>query len=136
MTIAFTAAEPSLDAIIGLRPSRCPYSLIADTRSWNWELVENPSRTYDGDLGAQAVQLMAKRNVRFFLTGSCSSAVRQTLLNAGIETIVGCTGAVSKVIQQFKKGLLQAGASPRHQMRSPAFGSGCQLSPSHRGYPG
>jgi predicted Fe-Mo cluster-binding NifX family protein len=112
MKIVVTAAEPSLDGAVDPRFGRCPYFVIVETEDLAFEAVENPNVTLGGGAGIQSAQLMNEKGVRFVLTGNCGPNAHRTLLAAGIEVIVGCSGLVQDVVEKFKEGRLVAADEP------------------------
>jgi len=112
MRIAITAAEPTLDAAVDPRFGRCPYFLIVDPDDLTFEAIQNESVALGGGAGIQSAQLMAEKGVTSVLTGNCGPNAHQTLSAVGIEVIVGCSGIVRDVIQQFKAGQLSAANQP------------------------
>jgi len=112
MNIVITATEPSLDAKVDPRFGRCPYFLIVDTDTLKFEAIENPNIMLGGGAGIQSAQLMAERDVKHVLTGNCGPNAYQTLSAAGIGVIVGCSGIVADVMEQFKAGQLDAAGQP------------------------
>ena len=118
MNIAITATEPSLDAKVDPRFGRCPFFLIVDTDTLKFEALENPNLMLGGGAGIQAAQLMAGKGVQFVLTGNCGPNAYQTLSAAGIEVIIGCSGAAADVVEQFKAGQLNATGQPNVASKS------------------
>ena len=112
MRIAITATEPTLDAAVDPRFGRCPYFLIVDPDDLTFEAIQNESVALGGGAGIQSAQLMAEKGVTSVLTGNCGPNAHQTLSAVGIEVIVGCSGVVRDVIQQFKTGQLGAANQP------------------------
>jgi predicted Fe-Mo cluster-binding NifX family protein len=112
MRIAITATGPDLEAKVDPRFGRCPHFLIVETEDLSFEAVENPNAALGSGAGIQSARLMAERGVKHVLTGNCGPNAHQTLSAAGIEVIVGCSGAVRDVIEQFKAGQLVAAAEP------------------------
>jgi len=112
MKIAVTATGPSLDAPVDPRFGRCPYFLIVETDNLAFEAVENPSVTLGGGAGIQSAQFISEKGARFVLTGNCGPNAYQTLSAAKIEVIVGCSGVVRDVVEQFKAGQLNAVNEP------------------------
>jgi predicted Fe-Mo cluster-binding NifX family protein len=106
MRIAVTAAEPSLDGTVDPRFGRCPYFVIVETDDLDFEAVENPNVTLGGGAGIQSAQLVSEKGVRFVLTGNCGPNAHRTLSAAGTGVIVGCSGLVRDVVEQFKAGRL------------------------------
>jgi len=112
MKIAVTATGPTLDGPVDPRFGRCPYFLIVETDDLSCEAVENPNLTLGGGAGIQSAQLMNEKGVRCVLTGNCGPNAYQTLSAVGIEVIVGCSGRVRDVVEQFKVGRLSAVDEP------------------------
>ncbi|MBN1854843.1 MAG: 4Fe-4S binding protein [Pirellulales bacterium] len=112
MRIAVTATGPSLDGPIDPRFGRCPYFLIVETDDLAFEAVENPNIMLGGGAGIQSAQLMNEKGAKYLMTGNCGPNAYQTLNAAGVEVIVGCTGRVRDVVEQFKLGRLGAAAEP------------------------
>ena len=112
MRIAITVTEPTLDAAVDPRFGRCPYFLIVDPDDLTFEAIQNESVALGGAAGIQSAQLMAEKGVTSVLTGNCGPNAHQTLAAVGIEVIVGCSGVVRDVIQQFKAGQLSAANQP------------------------
>jgi predicted Fe-Mo cluster-binding NifX family protein len=101
-----------LDAAVDPRFGRCPYFLIVDPDDLSVEAMENESVALGQGAGIQSAQQMAEKGVTAVLTGNCGPNAHQTLSAVGIEVIVGCSGAVKDVIQQFKAGQLGAANQP------------------------
>ncbi len=118
MNIAITATEPTLDAKVDPRFGRCPFFLIVDTDTMKFEALENPNLMLGGGAGIQSAQLMAGKSVQFVLTGNCGPNAYQTLSAAGIEVIIGCSGAAEDVVEQFKAGQLNAAGQPNVASKS------------------
>ena len=112
MNVAITATEPSLDANVDPRFGRCPYFLIVDTDTLNFEAVENSNVMLGGGAGVQSAQLMAEKGVQFVLTGNCGPNAYQTLSAVGISVIIGCSGTAADVVERFKAGQLDATGQP------------------------
>ena len=112
MKIALTVTAPDLEAQIDPRFGRCPYFLIVETDTLSFEALENPNVALGGGAGIQSGQLMAEKGVQHVLTGNCGPNAYQTLSAAGIGVIVGCSGGVREVIEQYKSGRLSREAQP------------------------
>jgi predicted Fe-Mo cluster-binding NifX family protein len=112
MRIAITATGPDLEAKVDPRFGRCPYFLVVETDDLSFEVVKNPNVALGGGAGIQSARLMAERGVKGVLTGNCGPNAHQTLSAAGIAVIVGCSGAVREVIEQYKAGRLAPAAQP------------------------
>ena len=112
MRIAITATGPDLEAQADPRFGRCPYFLIVETDDLRFEAIENPNLVLGGGAGVQSGQLMAGKGIKHVLTGNCGPNAYQTLAAAGIGVIIGCSGRVRDVIEQYKSGRLSSVAAP------------------------
>ncbi|MFZ5833436.1 MAG: NifB/NifX family molybdenum-iron cluster-binding protein [Planctomycetota bacterium] len=108
MKIAVTAAGAKLESPLDPRFGRCPYFLIVETEDLSFEAVGNPNVSRDSGAGIQAAQLVAEKGARFVITGNCGPNAYQTLSAAGLGVIVGCSGTVRDVIENFKAGRYSA----------------------------
>lgn len=112
MKIAVTSTGSDLEAEVDPRFGRCAYFLIVETDDLSFEAVENPNVALGGGAGIQSAQMMAEKDVKHVLTGNCGPNAHQTLSAAGIGAIVGCSGSVRQVIEQYKAGQLTAAGDP------------------------
>lgn len=112
MKIAVTSNSTSLDDVIEPRFGRCRYYLIVETDTLAFEAVENPNISSGGGAGIQSAKLMADKGVTHVLTGNCGPNAYQTLNAAGINIMVGCSGIIREVIQQFRQGNLTSATQP------------------------
>jgi len=112
MKIAISAAGPSLDSPVDPRFGRCPYLLIVDTESMEFEALENPAVTAPGGAGIQAAELVGKLGVEAVITGNCGPNAYQVLSAAGIDVFVGAFGSVRQAIESYRRGELRATPGP------------------------
>jgi predicted Fe-Mo cluster-binding NifX family protein len=118
MKVAVTSTNPSLDAALDPRFGRCMHFVIVETDDMSFEAVDNAAMSLGGCAGIQAARLMADRGVKVVLTGNCGPNAFQTLKAAGIDLIVGCSGTVSEVVEQFKSGKLKSSDAPNVNVHS------------------
>jgi len=112
MKIAVTATEPSLDAAVDPRFGRCACFLVVETNDLSFEAIENPNAALGGGAGIQSAQLIAEKGAKHVLTGNCGPNAYRGLSAAGVSVIVGCSGRVKDVVEQFKAGSLSAAEEP------------------------
>lgn len=112
MKVAVTAAGPQLDAQVDPRFGRCPCFVIVETNDLSFEVVENASQSLGQGAGIQAARVIAERGVQHVLTGNCGPNAHQALSAAGIGVVLGCSGSVRQVVEQFKAGQLRPSATP------------------------
>ena len=121
MKIAVSATAPHLDADLDPRFGRCPYLLIIDTESMEFEAVENPTLGAPGGAGIQAAQTVAETGARAVITGNCGPNAYRALSAAGIEVAVGASGSVRQAVEAYQQGKLQVTSAPS---ASPGYGAG------------
>jgi predicted Fe-Mo cluster-binding NifX family protein/ferredoxin len=112
MKVAVTSSGPTLDDQVEARFRRCPYFLIVDTDSMQFEAVENPNIALGGGAGIQSAQMMAEKGVSHVLTGNCGPNAFRVFGEAGVEVVVGVVGPVRKAVERFKAGELAPAAAP------------------------
>ena len=94
------------------RFGRCPYFIIVDTQTLEFEAIRNPNIESMGGAGIQSAQLVASKRVKAVLTGNVGPNAFQTLQAAGIEVFTGASGIVKEAIEKYKKGEFKAASDP------------------------
>lgn len=112
MKIAISATGPSLDAEVDPRFGRCPYFIIADPETMEFEVLDNFSAMAAGGAGISAGQAIAEKGVQAVLTGNCGPNAYQVLSSAGVQVITGVSGEVREVIKAYQAGKFQASSQP------------------------
>jgi predicted Fe-Mo cluster-binding NifX family protein len=112
MKIAISANGPTLDAEVDPRFGRCPYFIIADPQTMEFEAVDNASAMASGGAGISAAQMVAGKGVAAIITGNCGPNAHQVLSAAGIEMITGASGKVKDVIENYRAGRFKASSQP------------------------
>jgi predicted Fe-Mo cluster-binding NifX family protein len=107
MKIAISATGPNLDDTVEARFGRCPYFLVVDPATLEFEALPNPNRGLGGGAGIQSAKLMTEKDVSVVLTGSCGPNAMQVLEKGGIKVVTGVSGSVREVVQQFSAGSLK-----------------------------
>lgn len=108
MKIAISATGPSLDAEVDPRFGRCPYFIIIDPDTMQFEAMDNSSAMAAGGAGISTAQMIASKGVEVVLTGNCGPNAYQVLAASGLQVITGASGKISDAIQAYKSGQLQA----------------------------
>jgi predicted Fe-Mo cluster-binding NifX family protein len=129
MKIAISATGPTLDAEVNPRFGRCPYFIIADPETMEFEVLDNSSAMAAGGAGISASQAIAGKGVQVVLTGNCGPNAYQVLSSAGIQVITGVSGTVKDAIEGYRSGKFQTSAAanvPDHFGigASPSMGGG------------
>jgi predicted Fe-Mo cluster-binding NifX family protein len=124
MKIAVSSEGPNLDSQVDPRFGRCPYFVIVDTDTMEFEAIQNTYSMAAGGAGIQTAQMIANRGVEVVLTGSCGPNAYQTLSAAGVQVVVGVAGTVKEAIERFKAGQLPFADQPNVPMH---FGIGAGI---------
>jgi len=112
MKIAVTSTGPTLDDNVEARFGRCPYFLIIDTDTMEYEAIKNPNIALGGGAGIQSAQLMSEKGITTVLTGNCGPNAFNVFGQAGIQVIVGVSGPVRNAVEQFKTGAFSSASGP------------------------
>lgn len=104
MKIAVSALSPDIDDAVDPRFGRCPYFLIVDSESMEFESVENPYLDAPGGAGIQSGQLVASKGAQTVLTGNCGPNAYQTLTAAGVEVVTGVSGTIRAAVKAYASG--------------------------------
>jgi predicted Fe-Mo cluster-binding NifX family protein len=107
MKIVISATGDNLDAEVDPRFGRCPYFIIIDPDTMQFEAVANESAAASGGAGISAAQMVVGKGVEAVLTGSCGPNATQVLSAAGVKIITGVSGTVKDAVQSYKSGELQ-----------------------------
>ena len=112
MRVAISATGPTLDAEVDPRFGRCPYFIIADPETMQFEAIDNSSATAAGGAGISAGQMIASKGVEAVLSGNFGPNAYQVLSAAGLQLISGVSGKVRDAVQAYKSGQFQATSQP------------------------
>ena len=112
MKICVTALSGSLDAQMDPRFGRCPYFVIVDSLTMEFEAVANIASGSMSGAGIQAAQTVASRGVNVLITGNVGPNAFQALSAAGIKVVTGAFGTVREAIERYKRGELRETGAP------------------------
>lgn len=112
MKVAVTSMGPDIDSPVEPRFGRCPYFLIIDPETLEFEPLDNPNVALGGGAGIQSAQLLADHNVQVVLTGNCGPNAFATLEAARIQVIVGVSGVVRQAVEKFISGAFSGASGP------------------------
>jgi len=112
MKICVTAVADSLYAQVDPRFGRCPYFVIADSETMQFEAVPNLASSAMGGAGIQAAQTIASKGAKVVITGNVGPNAFQALSAAGIKIVIGACGTVREVVEKYKRGELEGTSAP------------------------
>ena len=112
MKICVSAVANSLDAQLDPRFGRCPYFVIVDSESMQFEAIPNMASGATGGAGIQAAQIIANKGVKVVITGNVGPNAFQALSAAGIKIVTGVFGTVREAVEKYKRGELRETGAP------------------------
>jgi predicted Fe-Mo cluster-binding NifX family protein len=112
MKICVSAASNSLDSPIDPRFGRCPYLVIVDSETMQFEVIQNMASDATGGAGIQAAQTIASKGAEVLITGNVGPNAFQALSASGIRIVTGAFGTVKEVVEKYKKGELGETGAP------------------------
>lgn len=112
MKIAITATGPALDDEVDPRFGRCRYFILTDTKTSDFESLENTGVTSGSGVGISTAQMIADKGVEVVLTGNCGPNAYRVLSAAGLQVITGVTGKIREAIKEYNAGSFKTIAQP------------------------
>lgn len=112
MKICVSASADSLDAPVDPRLGRCPYFLIVDLETMQFEVVPNPASGSMRGAGIQAARVIAAKGAKVVITGNVGPNALQALSTAGIKVVTGVYGTVREAVEKYKRGELEGTSTP------------------------
>jgi len=112
MKICVSAVANSLDAQLDPRFGRCPYLVIVDDETMQFEAIPNMASGAMGGAGIQAAQTIVSKGVKVLITGSIGPNAFQALSATGIKIMTGAFGTVREVVEKYKRGEMKETGAP------------------------
>jgi predicted Fe-Mo cluster-binding NifX family protein len=107
MKVAISAEDTTLGASVSRRFGICPYLIIVDLDTGEWEAVRNPGSSGKRGAGVEAVVLVISKGVDAVLSGYSSPTTRKHLESNGVDVFTGLSGTIEEVLEGYKKGEIQ-----------------------------
>jgi len=106
MKVVISASGQDLNAGVDPRFGRCPFFIVTDTETGEFNAEANKGQGASGGAGIAAAQQVAVLNPGAVLTGHCGPNAFSVLEKAGIKVYTNVTGTAAEAIQNFVKGSL------------------------------
>jgi len=107
MKVAISAEDTTLGASVSRRFGICPYLIIVDLDTGEWEAVRNPGSSGKRGAGVEAVVLAISKGVDAVISGYSSPTTRKHLESNGVDVFTGVSGTIEEVLEGYKKGEIQ-----------------------------
>jgi len=124
MKIAISSTGPSLDAEVEPRFGRCPYFIIVDPASGEFEALENLAAGNASGAGVQAAQMVVDAGAEAIVTGSVGPKAANVLQAAGVKAYTGKSGTVRQVMATYQSGEGRAASPPSYGSTGTPSGAG------------
>jgi predicted Fe-Mo cluster-binding NifX family protein len=112
MKICVSASSDSLDAAVDSRFGRCPYFVIVDSETMEYNVIPNDSTGASHGAGIQAAQTVANMGVKAVITGNVGPNAFNVLYATGIKIVTGASGSVRDAVEKYKSGQLREVSNP------------------------
>lgn len=112
MKICVSAVANSLDVQMDPRFGRCPYLVIVESETMQFEAIPNVASGAMGGAGIQAAQTIANKGVKVLITGNVGPNAFQALSAAGIKIVTDAFGTVREIVEKYKRGELKETSEP------------------------
>ena len=112
MKICVSANAGSLDAKIEARFGRCPFFVIVNSETMDYEAVSNTAVNAMGGAGIHAAQTIVDKDIAVVLTGNIGPNAYRVLSAAGIRMVTGVSGTVRHAVEQYQEGILSETTGP------------------------
>jgi predicted Fe-Mo cluster-binding NifX family protein len=112
MKICVSAVANNLEAQVDPRFGRCPYLVIVDSETLQFEANPNVASGAMSSAGIQAAQTMASEGVKVLITGNIGPNAFQALMASGTRIVTGASGTVREVVEKYKKDELKETDAP------------------------
>jgi predicted Fe-Mo cluster-binding NifX family protein len=112
MKVCVSAVAGTLDAQVDPRFGRCPYLVIVDSETMQFEVIPNAASGAMGGAGIQAAQTIASRGAKVLITGNVGPNAFQALSATGIKIVTGASGTVREVVEKYKRAELRETDAP------------------------
>jgi predicted Fe-Mo cluster-binding NifX family protein len=112
MKIAIATSGKTLESQVDPRFGRCPYFLLVDSETDEFEAIENQAQQAFQGAGVTAAQTLANQEVKAVIAGNFGPNALRVLNASGIKTFGGVSGMTAQqALVQFKEGKLSASAA-------------------------
>ncbi len=112
MKIVVTAKGKDLDAQLDSRFGRCPYFLVVDADTLDFEAVDNPAAAAGGGAGVQAAQEIMKLGAGAVITGHCGPNAFDVLAAGDVKIYQAPDQSIKEVLDLYKEGELDEISTP------------------------
>ena len=112
MKVCVAASSNNLDAQVDPRFGRCPYFIIVDSETMEFNAIPNDSANAAHGAGIQAAQRVVNMGANVIITGNIGPNAFSVLSAAGMKMVTGVSSSIRDAIEKYKSGRLQETSNP------------------------
>jgi len=112
MKFAISSSTGNPDTEFSARFGRCPYFLIVDEGTGNWDKTINPAENAEGGAGTLVVQHLADQDVDAVISGRFGPNAYDALTAAGMNAYLAKSGTPRQLVDQALSGSLDMATGP------------------------
>ncbi len=102
MKIAIASSGQNLDSLVDLRFGRCPYFLIVDSKTEEFEVMENSAGQAFRGAGISAAQVVANKGVKAVIAGNFGPKAVSVLSASGIKILSAVNTTIREALEKYK----------------------------------
>lgn len=122
MNIAISASSPQIDGGFDPRFGRCPYFILVDADSQEWQALKNPGFHSSGGAGTSAAQFIVRHGAHIAISERFGPHAYTALEAANIQMYQAADGSVESVLSKYLSHELEP-VEARGQRAHPRRGS-------------
>jgi len=103
MKIGLSAQAGTLDAAVEPRFGRCPFGIVVDSETMEFDAFENENAAGPGGAGPRTVQEFVNRGAEAILTGRVGPNAQEALSASGMDIVTGVSGTVRQAVETYVK---------------------------------
>ena len=107
MKVCVSASSGSFEAKVDLRFGRCPFFVIVNSETMEFNVVSNLSTNTAHGAGIQAAQTVVNKGVKVVITGNVGPNAFKVLSASGIKIFTVASGNVKEAVDKYKEGQLK-----------------------------
>jgi len=104
MKIGVSAQSEGLDAAVESRFGRCPYGIVVDSETMEFDSFANENANGPGGAGPRTVQEFVSRGAQAILTGHVGPNAQAALNSSGMDIVTDVSGTVRQAVETYMKG--------------------------------
>lgn len=103
MKIAIASSGKNLDSLVNARFGRCPCFLIIDSKTGEFEAIENTAGQAFRGAGVSAAQMIVNKGVKAVIAGNFGPNAINVLKTNGVKVFGGVLGITAKqALERYK----------------------------------